>query len=57
MNTDEATVTIIERRDLYEHGLLKEVLSDTDKDGIFDLKTAYDRYEKPKETTKCWIRN
>jgi hypothetical protein len=47
---------IIERREVYEHGVLKEVLRDTDHDGIFDSKTTYDRYERPKETTKCWIR-
>jgi hypothetical protein len=47
---------IIERRDIYEYGILKEVLRDTDRDGVFDSKTTYDRFERPKETTKCWVR-
>ncbi len=48
---------IIERREFYEHGLLKEALVDTDGDGIFDRRITYDAYEKPIATTKCWIPN
>lgn len=45
----------IERRELYEHGVLKEKLVDTDGDGIFDLRITYDRYERPTGESKCWI--
>jgi len=48
---------IIERREIHEHGVLKEALVDTDLDGIFDLKITYDRYERPIEKTKVWIPN
>jgi hypothetical protein len=47
---------IIQRREIYEHGVLKEMLSDADQDGVFHLKTTYDRYERPIETSKCLIR-
>jgi hypothetical protein len=46
---------IIERRELYEHGILKEKLVDTDGDGIFDLRIAYDSYERPIGETKVSI--
>jgi hypothetical protein len=49
--------TIIERRELHEHDLLKEKLVDTDGDGIFDLKITYDPYERPIGHTKCRIPN
>jgi len=45
----------VERREFYEHGLLKEKLVDTDGDGIFDQRITYDRYERPIETAKCWV--
>jgi hypothetical protein len=47
----------IQRRVLYEHGVLKEELIDTDGDGIFDQRITYDPYGKPIEKTSCWIRN
>jgi hypothetical protein len=43
---------IIERRELYENGVLKEKLVDTDLDGNFDLRITYDQYERPIETTQ-----
>ncbi len=46
---------IIERRELYVHGLLKEKLVDTDGDGYFDLKITYDPYERPISETKVRI--
>jgi len=48
---------VIERRQLYEHGVLKEELVDADKDGVFDQRITFDRYERPSGTTKVWIRN
>lgn len=48
---------IIERRELYENGVLKETLADTDGDGIFDLRITYDRFERPTGQSKCWIPN
>jgi hypothetical protein len=48
---------IIERRQLFEHEVLKEELVDTDQDGIFDLRITYDRYERPIAKTKCRIPN
>ncbi|MGO9119223.1 MAG: putative signal transducing protein [Desulfomonilaceae bacterium] len=48
---------IIEQRELYEHGVLKEKLVDTDRDGIFDLRITYDPYWKPIKEAKCWIRS
>jgi hypothetical protein len=49
--------TIIERRELYEHDVLKEKLVDTDGDGIFDLKITYDPYERPTGESKVRIPN
>ncbi len=49
--------SIIERRQIFEYGILKEELVDTDLDGIFDVKITYDRYERPIARTKCWIPN
>jgi len=46
----------IVRRELYENGVLKEELIDTDGDGIFDQKITYDPYGRPIEKTKCRIR-
>jgi hypothetical protein len=43
---------IIERRQLYRHGLLHEELVDTDLDGKFDERIIYDRYERPVTKTK-----
>jgi hypothetical protein len=48
---------IIERRQLFEHEVLKEELVDTDQDGIFDQKITYDRFERPIAKTKCRIPN
>jgi hypothetical protein len=48
---------ILERRELYEHGVLKEKLVDTDRDGIFDLRITYDSYWNPIKEAKCWIRS
>ena len=48
---------IIERRELYVHGLLKEKLVDTDGDGYFDLKITYDPYERPISETKVMLRS
>lgn len=48
---------IIERRELYEHGVLKEKLVDTDGDGIFDLRITYDAYASPMNEAKCRIPN
>ncbi len=48
---------IIERRQTFEHEVLKEELVDTDLDGVFDQKITYDRYERPIAKTKCWIPN
>lgn len=45
----------IERRELYEHGLLKEELVDTNRDGIFDRKITYNSYERPINEEKCSI--
>ncbi len=47
----------IDRREFYEHGVLKEKLVDTDGDGIFDQKITYDPYERPIAKDKCWIPN
>jgi Putative prokaryotic signal transducing protein len=47
---------IIERREVYKNGLLKEILTDTNHDGVFNLKTTYDPYKRPIETTKCRIK-
>jgi hypothetical protein len=47
----------IDRRQYYEHGVLKEELVDTDGDGIFDQKITYDQYERPIAQDKCWIPN
>jgi hypothetical protein len=46
---------IIERRELYKHGVLTVKLVDTDGDGIFDLKITYDAYERPISETKVRI--
>lgn len=46
---------IIERRQYFDGGVLTEELVDTDRDGIFDLKITYDRYEKPISKSKCRI--
>lgn len=43
---------IIERRQIYKNGVLKEELVDTDRNGKFDLKITYDDYERPIERTK-----
>ncbi len=43
---------IIERRQLFKHEVLREELVDSDRDGNFDLRITYDRYERPLETTK-----
>lgn len=48
---------IIERRQIFEHEVLKEELVDTDQDGIFDQKITYDRFERPIAKTKCRIPN
>ncbi len=48
---------IVERRQIFEHEVLKEELVDTDGDGIFDQKITYDRFERPIAKTKCWIPN
>ncbi len=48
---------IIERRQIFEHDVLKEELVDTDQDGIFDQKITYDRFERPIAKTKCRIPN
>jgi hypothetical protein len=48
---------IIERRELYEHGVLKEKLVDTDGDGYFDLKITYDAYERPIGEAKVRIQS
>jgi hypothetical protein len=44
--------SIIERRQLYKHGLLREELLDIDLDGNFDERIIYDRYERPISKTK-----
>jgi hypothetical protein len=46
---------IIERRELYEHDVLKEKLVDTHGDGIFDLRITYDRFGRPTGESKCRI--
>jgi Putative prokaryotic signal transducing protein len=43
---------IIERRQIYKNGVLKEELVDTDRDGNFDLKITYDPFERPIKKTK-----
>ena len=48
---------IIERRQIFEHEVLKEELVDTDQDGIFDQRITYDRFERPIAKTKCRIPN
>jgi hypothetical protein len=45
----------IERREIYEHDVLKKAYVDTDGDGIFDQEITYDRYERPIAKDKCWI--
>jgi predicted Fe-Mo cluster-binding NifX family protein len=46
---------IIERRQLYENGVLKEELVDTERKGHFDLKITYDPYGRQVEKTKTWV--
>lgn len=46
---------IIERRQYFGGDVLTEELVDNDRDGIFDLKITYDRYERPSEKTTCRI--
>lgn len=43
---------IIERRQIYENGVLKEELVDTNRNGKFDLKITYDKFERPIQKTK-----
>ncbi len=43
---------IIERRELYNHGVKKEELIDTDMDGKFDLKITYDPFGRVIAKTK-----
>lgn len=43
---------IVERRQIYENGVLKEELVDTNRNGKFDLKITYDAYERPIEKIK-----
>ena len=38
---------ITERRQFFEHGVLREELIDTDGDGILDQRIMYDSYERP----------
>ena len=45
------------RRELYEHGVLKEKLLDMDEDGIFHRRITYDPYGNPIREAKCWIRS
>ncbi len=46
---------IIERRERYVHGVLRERLVDSNGDGYFDLKITYDPYERPISETKVRV--